>query len=105
MKFTNTWNFVFRLLPVIVIYVGYIHFCFCRGGWPISEADRQYLEVEYDDYNATNASGPAFCHSTILILMVAMLLRHASSVPESDGGDGDDDASTFLSVSGTSKLC
>ncbi|XP_071703403.1 uncharacterized protein [Rutidosis leptorrhynchoides] len=66
------------------------------GGWQMSEADRQYLEAEYDDYNnATNTSGAAFCRSAVLILMALLLLRHASSVPESDG-DGDEDASTFL---------
>lgn len=38
-------------------------------------------------------------------LMALLLLRHASSVPDSDGdGDGDEDASTFLTVSGTSEL-
>ncbi|XP_076948291.1 uncharacterized protein LOC143620481 [Bidens hawaiensis] len=68
------------------------------GGWQISEADRQYLEAEYDDYNATNASGAAFCRSAVLILMALLLLRHASTVPDSDGGDGDDDASTFLTL-------
>lgn len=31
--------------------------------------------------------------------MALLLLRHASSVPDSDG-DGDEDASTFLTVSG-----
>lgn len=46
---------------------------FCRGGWQISEADRQYLEAEYDDYNATNASGAAFCRSAVLIVC---LLKH-----------------------------
>ncbi|GJZ20325.1 zinc finger, RING-CH-type, zinc finger, RING/FYVE/PHD-type containing protein [Tanacetum coccineum] len=67
------------------------------GAWQISEADRQYLEAEYDDYNATNASGAAFCRSAVLILMALLLLRHASSVPDSDG-DGDEDASTFLTL-------
>nr|XP_043608362.1 uncharacterized protein LOC122580157 [Erigeron canadensis] len=67
------------------------------GAWQISEADRQYLEAEYDDYNATNASGAAFCRSAVLILMALLLLRHASTVPDSDG-DGDEDASTFLTL-------
>lgn len=35
--------------------------------------------------------------------MALLLLRHASSVPDSDG-DGDEDASTFLTVSGSSGL-
>ncbi|KVH96150.1 Protein of unknown function DUF3675 [Cynara cardunculus var. scolymus] len=69
------------------------------GAWQISEAERQYLEAEYDDYNATNASGAAFCRSAVLILMALLLLRHASSVPDSEGdGDGDEDASTFLTL-------
>lgn len=32
--------------------------------------------------------------------MALLLLRHASSVPDSEG-DGDEDASTFLTVSGS----
>lgn len=46
-----------------------LRFCdFNRGAWQISEADRQYLEAEYDDYNSTNASGAAFCRSVVLIV-------------------------------------
>ncbi|KAL4569519.1 hypothetical protein LXL04_025158 [Taraxacum kok-saghyz] len=66
--------------------------------WQISEADRQYLEAEYDDYNSTNASGAAFCRSAVLILMALLLLRHASSVPDSDTDGSDEDASTFLTL-------
>ncbi|KAI7751191.1 hypothetical protein M8C21_027803 [Ambrosia artemisiifolia] len=80
------------------------------GGWQISgtpmdlndprllaitEAERQFLEAEYEYYNASNASGAAFCRSAVLILMALLLLRHAVSVPESEG-DGDEDASTFM---------
>ncbi|GFZ14399.1 RING/FYVE/PHD zinc finger superfamily protein [Actinidia rufa] len=60
----------------------------------ISETERHFLEAEYDDYAATNASGTAFCRSAALILMALLLLRHALSVPDTDG---DDDASTFFS--------
>ncbi|XP_054808353.1 uncharacterized protein LOC129310520 [Prosopis cineraria] len=80
------------------------------GGWTISgapldlrdprllaiaEAERQYLEAEYDDYAASNASGAAFCRSAALILMALLLLRHALSVTDSDA---DEDPSTFFSL-------
>ncbi|XP_022725823.1 uncharacterized protein LOC111282129 isoform X2 [Durio zibethinus] len=80
------------------------------GGWTISgasldlrdprllaiaEAERQFLEAEYDEYAASNASGAAFCRSAALILMALLLLRHALSVPDADA---DDDASTFFSL-------
>ncbi|KAI7726766.1 hypothetical protein M8C21_028279 [Ambrosia artemisiifolia] len=68
------------------------------GGWQMSEADRQYLEAEYGAYNATNTSGAAFLRSAVLIMMALLLLRHASSVPNSDGGDGDEDTTTFLTL-------
>ncbi|XP_031103999.1 uncharacterized protein LOC116007464 [Ipomoea triloba] len=83
------------------------------GGWQISgtpldlhdprllalaEAERQILEAEYDDYNATNASGAAFCRSAALILMALLLLRHALSMTDSEGDDEDPSAlfSLFL---------
>ncbi|KAK6280865.1 zinc finger protein [Theobroma cacao] len=80
------------------------------GGWTISgtpldlrdprllaiaEAERQFLEAEYDEYAASNASGAAFCRSAALILMALLLLRHALTVPDADG---DDDVSTFFSL-------
>lgn len=34
----------------------------------IAEAERQFLEAEYEDYNASNASGAAFCRSAVLIV-------------------------------------
>jgi len=58
---------------------------FCSGGWTISgmpldlrdprllaiaEAERQFLEAEYDGYAASNANGAAFCRS------VALIVRH-----------------------------
>ncbi|KAJ9563783.1 hypothetical protein OSB04_008943 [Centaurea solstitialis] len=82
------------------------------GGWQISgtpmdlndprllaiaEAERQILEAEYEDYHASNASGAAFCRSAVLILLALLLLRHAVTMPDSDG-DGDEDASTFLTL-------
>ncbi|XP_021299888.1 uncharacterized protein LOC110428383 [Herrania umbratica] len=81
------------------------------GGWTISgtpldlrdprllaiaEAERQFLEAEYDEYAASNASGAAFCRSAALILMALLLLRHALTVPDADGDD--DDVSTFFSL-------
>jgi len=80
------------------------------GGWTISgtpldlhdprvmamaEAERHFLEAEYDEYAATDASGAAFCRSAALILMALLLLRHALSVSDAEG---DDDASTFFSL-------
>jgi len=34
----------------------------------IAEAERHFLEAEYDDYAASNASGAAFCRSVALIV-------------------------------------
>ncbi|XP_022776873.1 uncharacterized protein LOC111318344 [Durio zibethinus] len=80
------------------------------GGWTISgtpldlrdprllaiaEAERQFLEAEYDEYAASNASGAAFCRSAALILMALLLLRHALTVPDADA---DDDVSTYFSL-------
>ncbi|XWS69712.1 hypothetical protein CRYUN_Cryun04dG0202600 [Craigia yunnanensis] len=61
----------------------------------IAEAERQFLEAEYDEYAASNASGAAFCRSAALILMALLLLRHALTVPDADA---DDDVSTFFSL-------
>ncbi|XP_051144737.1 uncharacterized protein LOC127260822 [Andrographis paniculata] len=66
----------------------------------IADAERQFLESEYDDYNGMNTSGTAFCRSAVLILMALLLLRHAVSLAD-DGdaeGDGAEDASTFFSL-------
>lgn len=55
----------------------------CSGGWTISgtpldlsdprilaiaEAERTFLEAEYDEYASSNASGAAFCRSAALIV-------------------------------------
>ncbi|KAL9225935.1 hypothetical protein vseg_001808 [Gypsophila vaccaria] len=61
----------------------------------IAEAERQFLEAEYDDYAASSASGAALCRSAALILMALLLLRHAWTVPDADG---DDDMSAFFSL-------
>ncbi|GMH31163.1 hypothetical protein Nepgr_033006 [Nepenthes gracilis] len=81
------------------------------GGWTISgapldshdprfsaiaEAERQFLEAEYDDYAATTASGAAFCRSAALILMSLLFLRHALNIPDSDGDN--DTAPSFFSL-------
>ena len=80
------------------------------GGWTISgtpldlrdprllaiaEAERQFLEAEYDGYAASNANGAAFCRSAALILMALLLLRHGLSVTDADA---EDDPSTFFSL-------
>lgn len=63
----------------------------------MAAAERHFMEAEYDEYAATNASGAAFCRSAALILMALLLLRHALNITNADG-DGDDDASTFFSL-------
>ncbi|WOL02693.1 hypothetical protein Cni_G11412 [Canna indica] len=80
------------------------------GGWTIrgtpldlhdprllamAAAQRHFLEAEYDEYAATNASGAAFFRSAALILMALLLLRHALTITN---GDEDDDASTIFSL-------
>ncbi|KAL3840589.1 hypothetical protein ACJIZ3_025180 [Penstemon smallii] len=65
----------------------------------IAEAERQFFEADYDDYNGTNSSGAAFCRSAALILMALLLLRHALSISDDGDGEGEDqDASTFFSL-------
>ncbi|XP_044494380.1 uncharacterized protein LOC123217416 isoform X1 [Mangifera indica] len=61
----------------------------------IAEAERHFLEADYDEYDASNASGAAFCRSAALILMALLLLRHALTIPDADG---EDDVSTFFSL-------
>ncbi|KAL5540662.1 hypothetical protein UlMin_041248 [Ulmus minor] len=79
------------------------------GGWTISgtpleldprllaiaEAERHFLEAEYEDYTASNASGAAYCRSVALILMALLLLRHALGVTDPDA---DDETSAFFSL-------
>ncbi|CAM8885729.1 unnamed protein product [Rhodiola kirilowii] len=62
----------------------------------MAEAQRHFIEADYDEYDASNASGAAFFRSTALILMALLLFRHALSM--TDDGNGDDDASTFFSL-------
>lgn len=66
----------------------------------MAAAERRLLEAEYDEYDDSNSSGAAFCRSAALILMALLLLRHALSIGDSDGGDGGDgdDASTFFAL-------
>lgn len=61
----------------------------------VAAAQRHFLDSEYDEYAARNASGAAFCRSAALILMALLILRHALNF---DDGDGDDDASTVFSL-------
>nr|XP_023926724.1 uncharacterized protein LOC112038138 [Quercus suber]POE92722.1 isoform 2 of probable e3 ubiquitin ligase sud1 [Quercus suber] len=80
------------------------------GGWTISgtpldlsdprilaiaEAERTFLEAEYDEYASSNASGAAFCRSAALILIALLLLRHALTITDPEG---EDDTSTFFSL-------
>ncbi|GMH01720.1 hypothetical protein Nepgr_003559 [Nepenthes gracilis] len=57
-----------------------------------ADAEGRFLEMEYDDYEATSATGAAFFRSAALILIALLLLRHALTVPDSEG---DDDTSSF----------
>jgi len=61
----------------------------------LAAAQRHFLESDYDEYAATNASGAAFCRSVALILLALLLLRHALTITDDDE---DDDASTFFSL-------
>lgn len=61
----------------------------------MAAAQRHFIESEYDEYSATNASGAAFCRSAALILMALLILRHALNFSD---GDGDDDASAIFSL-------
>lgn len=63
----------------------------------IAEAERHFLEAEYDDYASSSASGAAYCRSVALILMALLLLRHALGVTDPDA-DSDDDTSAFFSL-------
>ncbi|KAK6922019.1 Protein of unknown function DUF3675 [Dillenia turbinata] len=91
---------------------GSLKYAHRNGGWAISgtpldlhdprllamaEAERHFLEAEYDEYAATNASGAAFCRSAALILMALLLLRHALTVTDGDS-DEDDETTAFFSL-------
>ncbi|XP_042006696.1 uncharacterized protein LOC121755470 isoform X4 [Salvia splendens] len=65
----------------------------------IAEAERQLFEADYDDYNSASNNGTTFCRSAALILIGLLLLRHALSITDDGDSEGDDDASTFFSVS------
>lgn len=73
---------------------------FCRGGWTISgldlhdprllaiaEAERRYLESEYVEYTASNASGAAFCRSAALIVSLKLLDKFLTSVSNPSAWD------------------
>lgn len=81
-----------------------------RASWEISEAqldlreprlfamvaaERHFLETEYDEYAAANASGASCCRSAALILMALLLLRHALAITSSGG---DEDTATFFTL-------
>ncbi|XP_021807579.1 uncharacterized protein LOC110751414 [Prunus avium] len=61
----------------------------------IAEAERQYLDTEYDEYSASSSSGAPFFRSAALILMALLILRHALRVTDSDNGD---DTSAIFSL-------
>lgn len=69
----------------LAVYPGnsLVHCWYHSGGWTITgapldlhdprilamaAAQRHFLEAEYDEYAATNASGAAFCRSAVLIV-------------------------------------
>ncbi|KAL9687483.1 hypothetical protein QQ045_031886 [Rhodiola kirilowii] len=62
----------------------------------MAEAQRHFIETDYDEYASSNSSGAAFCRSTALILMALLLFRHALSMTDDGDGNGNDDASTFF---------
>ncbi|KAF9592827.1 hypothetical protein IFM89_017792 [Coptis chinensis] len=62
----------------------------------MAAAERHFMEADYDEYEATNASGAAFCRSAALILMALLLLRHALNITNADGDGEEGDASTFF---------
>lgn len=70
--------------------------CMDRGRWTIAgnpldlrdtrllaiaEAERHFLEAEYDDYAASNDSGAAFCRSAALIVGFLILVRRTLFSP------------------------
>ncbi|TQD78248.1 hypothetical protein C1H46_036193 [Malus baccata] len=82
---------------------------FMRGAWTLSgtplslddprilsiaEAERQYMDTEYDDYSSTSSGAPFF-RSAALILMGLLILRHAMRVSDSDSDSGDDSSAIF----------
>ena len=58
-------------------------------------AEIHFLEIEYDEYASTNASGSSCFHSVALILMVLLLLRHALAITSSGR---DEDTTTFFTL-------
>ncbi|XP_022968073.1 uncharacterized protein LOC111467420 isoform X1 [Cucurbita maxima] len=60
-----------------------------------AETERNLLEVEYDEYAASDAGGAAFCRAAALILMILLFLRHAMEVSDSED---DDYVSAFFSI-------
>ncbi|XP_050372819.1 uncharacterized protein LOC126790568 [Argentina anserina] len=61
----------------------------------ITEADRQFLDTEYDEYAASDSSGAPFFRSVALILMALLILRHALRVTDNNS---DDDTSAIFSL-------
>eukprot|EP00252_Welwitschia_mirabilis_P016786 TRINITY_DN3720_c0_g1_i1.p1 TRINITY_DN3720_c0_g1~~TRINITY_DN3720_c0_g1_i1.p1 ORF type:complete len:283 (-),score=50.08 TRINITY_DN3720_c0_g1_i1:438-1286(-) len=61
----------------------------------IAAAERHFLDAEYDEYQAANATGTAFCRSAALILMALLFLRHALTIINVER---DEDSSTFVSL-------
>ncbi|GAA0164700.1 ubiquitin-protein ligase [Lithospermum erythrorhizon] len=59
----------------------------------IAEAERQFMESDYDSYNDNNASGASFLRLAALILMALLLMRHA--VAATDAGEDDDSSAIF----------
>lgn len=77
------------------------------GGWTISgldlddpnllaiaEAERQILELEYDDYTEPDTTLAAFFRISALIMMT-LLLRYALTIPDYADGEEEDPSSIF----------
>uniref|UniRef100_A0A0C9RQ51 TSA: Wollemia nobilis Ref_Wollemi_Transcript_3702_1026 transcribed RNA sequence n=1 Tax=Wollemia nobilis TaxID=56998 RepID=A0A0C9RQ51_9CONI len=61
----------------------------------MAAAERHFLEAEYDDYEAANASGAGCCRSVALIFMTLLLLRHALAITTAGG---EEDVLTFCTL-------
>lgn len=42
----------------------------------MAEAERHFLEAEYDEYTSTNATGAAFCRSAALIVSTREIINY-----------------------------
>lgn len=64
----------------------------------MAEAERRFLEAEYDDYQSTNGGGSAFLRSVALIVMALLIMRHALALTDPEETDDADDESALFSL-------